>query len=126
MLVARVLLRFDLVREYHHSLDEMLGALRAGYLERRERWFADEARVLAEVVAGGVASGELEAEDPAAAARTLVLATNSLLPWSLSARQHGSRKEVEADARAIAGLALRGLVARGAAVPRAARRSKAG
>lgn len=126
MLIARVLLRLDSVRDYYQSLDEMLGALRAGYLERRERWFADEARVLAEVIASGVASGELETDDPEQAARTLVLATNSLLPWSLSARQLGSRKEVERDVQAIAGLALRGLAARPTAPARTARiRSRA-
>jgi len=125
MLTARVLLRFDSVRDYYQSLDELLGALRAGYLERRERWFADEVRVLAEVIAAGVASGELAAEDPEAAARTLVLATNSLLPWSLSARQLGSRKDVERDVHAIADLLLGGLAARSPA--RTARgRSRAG
>ena len=127
MLTARVLLRFDSVRDYYQSLDEMLGALRAGYLERRERWFADEARVIAEVIAAGVASGELAADDPEAAARTLVLATNSLLPWSLSARQLGSRRDVERDALAIAELLLRGLAAKPPATGRAARgRSRAG
>lgn len=126
ILAARVLVRFDSVHDYHQSLDEMLGTLRKGYLERRERYFADEARVLAEVIADGVRQGELAEIDPVAAARTMILATNALLPYSLSSRELGSRKEVERDVEMIADMLLAGVLAR-AKTPsgsRAARASK--
>jgi len=109
MLVARVLFRFDCVRGYYQSLDEMLASLRGAYLERRETYFEKEAEVLARVVAQGVQGGDLESNDPLASAQTLVLATNSLLPYSLSARELGSRRTVEEEAARLADLLLAGL-----------------
>jgi hypothetical protein len=53
--------------------------------------------------------------DPAAAARSLVLATNALLPYSLSVRELGSRRVVESEAARIADLLLDGLASRSAA-----------
>ena len=109
MLAARVLCRFDAVSGYHRSLDELLGTLRTGYLERRERWFAEEARVLAEVVALGVRAGEFGDRDPGETARTMVLATNALLPHSLSARELAEREDVEREVARIADLLIGGL-----------------
>ena len=123
MLSARVLVRFDSVHDYHESLDEMLGVLRKGYLERRERWFADEARVLAEVIEDGIRQGDLAPVDPESTAHAMILATNALLPYSLSARELGSRKEVERDVDRIAALLLSGLIARD--VPRTSPTAKA-
>lgn len=121
LLVARVLVRFDRVHDYHGSLEEMLSVLRPRYLERRERHFAAEAALLARVLAEGARAGELEPGDPAAVARTLVLATNSLIPSSLTTRELGSRADVERRVREIAELALRGLLPRAEERPSAAR-----
>jgi AcrR family transcriptional regulator len=109
MLLDRVLFRFDSVRDYYHGLDELFAALRPAYLARRQRYFDAEAAVFARVVAAGCDAGELAADDPRAAAETLLLATNSLIPYALSARELGRRKDVEARAGRIADLLLYGL-----------------
>ncbi len=123
MLLARVLFRFDSVRDYHHSIDEIFRSLRAAYMERRARYFAEEAVIFAGVLARGRAAGAFVVDDPEAAAATLLLATNALLPSSLSTRELGERADVEARAARIADLILMGLCAR---EPRATGRRAAG
>jgi AcrR family transcriptional regulator len=109
MLVERVMYRFDSVRGYSHGLDELFASLRPAYLARRQTYFQAEAKVFAEVVAAGQAAGEFDAPDAAAAAEALLLATNSLLPYALSARELGRRKDVEARVARVADLLVRGL-----------------
>lgn len=109
MLRERVLFRFDSVRDYSHGLDELFASLRPAYLARRGTYFAAEAGVFAGVIRAGHAAGEFVAPDPAAAAEALLLATNSLLPYALSARELGRRKDVEARAGRVADLLLYGL-----------------
>ncbi len=109
MLLDRVLFRFDSVRDYSHGLDELFASLRPAYLARRGRYFAAEAGVFAGVVEAGHAAGTLTAPDPHAAAESLLLATNSLLPYALSARELGERSAVEARAGRVADLLLFGL-----------------
>jgi AcrR family transcriptional regulator len=111
MVVARVMTRFDAVRHYRESLDEMLSELRSSYLARRERYFDAEAQVLAKVIADGVRAEGWNVEDPLEAARVVVQATNSLLPYSLSRAELGSRGDVQARATALANLLARGLTA---------------
>src|SRR4051812_44088792 len=43
MLVERVTYRFDSIQHYTQSLDELLSNLRTSLLDRRRRYFADEA-----------------------------------------------------------------------------------
>jgi AcrR family transcriptional regulator len=109
MLVERVLFRFDSVRDYSHGLDELFASLRPAYLARRQTYFAAEAAEFAAVVAAGRAAGEFDAPDPEAAAEALLLATNSLLPYALSAKELGRRKDVEARVGRVADLLLYGL-----------------
>lgn len=109
MLVERVLFRFDSVRDYSHGLDELFASLRPAYLARRGRYFAAEAGVFAEVVRAGHAASEFDAPDPPAIAEALLLATNSLLPYALSARELGRRVDVEARVGRVADLLLFGL-----------------
>lgn len=109
MLRERVLFRFDSVRDYSHGLDELFASLRPAYLARRGRYFAAEAGLFADVIAAGRDAGEFVAPDPAAAAEALLLATNSLLPYALSARELGRRRDVEARAGRVADLLLYGL-----------------
>ena len=109
MLVARVLFRFDNRHHDSKSMDELLSALRPAFLLRRERYFAAEAAVLATVLEEGRAHGDFAVEDSAATAHTLVLATNALLPYSLSAQELGKRKHVAEQATALARLLVRGL-----------------
>jgi AcrR family transcriptional regulator len=109
MLLERVLFRFDSVRDYRHGLDELFASLRPAYLARRRTYYDAEAKVFAEVLAEGQANGEFNVVDAAVAAETFLLATNSLLPYALSARELGRRKDVEARAERIADLLLHGL-----------------
>jgi AcrR family transcriptional regulator len=109
VLVERVMFRFDSVRGYSHGLDELFTSLRPAYLARREKYFAAEATVLEGVLRSGVESDEFICPDPPAAAEASLLATNSLLPYALSAKELGRRKDVEARARRIADLLLFGL-----------------
>jgi AcrR family transcriptional regulator len=117
MLLERVLFRFDSVRGYYHSVDEIFRSLRPAYMARRARYFAEEATIFAAVLSAGRAAGAFELDDAGATAKMLLLATNALLPSSLTPRELGERTEVEASASGIADLLVRGLRPRG---PRAA------
>jgi AcrR family transcriptional regulator len=124
MLAERVLYRFDSVRDYFHSIDEIFRSLRPAYMARRERYFAREAAIFAEILAEGRAAGELDCDDPLATAGTLLLATNALLPSSMSVRELGEREQVEARVSRIADLLLDGLRRRAKPVPSRRRRAR--
>jgi AcrR family transcriptional regulator len=109
MLVARILFRFDSVQDYYQSFDEMFAELRPKYLARREQYFAAEAALFAAVLAEGVRRGVFTCDDVSRTSLDLLSATNSLLPYSLSAREMGARADVEATVTRIAGLLLVGL-----------------
>lgn len=109
MLVERVLFRFDSVRDYSHGLDELFASLRPAYLARRGRYFAAEADVFAGVIRAGHEAAEFDAPEPAAAAEAVLLATNALLPYALSARELGRRVDVAARVGRLADLLLFGL-----------------
>jgi AcrR family transcriptional regulator len=86
MLRARVLDRFDYARRHAPSIDEKLAVMRQPLLARRARHFAAEAAALA----GVLRAHRLHAA-PERAAESLVIATNALLPYSLSVRELGRR-----------------------------------
>lgn len=109
LLIKRVLFRFDSVQDYYWGFDEMFAALRPAYLARREIYFAQETELLRTALEEGQATGEFARDIAAATAQTLLLATNALLPYSLSARELGRREEVEARITALADLMLDGL-----------------
>ncbi len=109
MLVTRVLFRFDAARGYAESIDEMLAAIRPGLLARRERHFAREAAVFAQLLNDAKRAGVFVFRDAAATAQSLLLATNSLLPSSLTVKQLGHRSSVEAKVSNIAQLVINGL-----------------
>ena len=112
MLVARVMVRFDGVQHYTESISEVLRDLRTPLLQRREGYFEEEAKVLSGVLREGQRAGAFRRHEALATARTLVLASNSLLPFSLSTKELGKRREVEQAANRIADLVLEGLLAR--------------
>lgn len=112
MLVLRVMFRFDSVQHYTESLSDLLAALRPGLLARRRRHFEDEAEVIAEVLAEGRREGVFNFRDAVTTARTLLTATNALLPYSLSARELGSRAELETEAARVVEMLLTGLLLR--------------
>jgi AcrR family transcriptional regulator len=112
MLLLRVLFRFDSVRDYAQSLDDLLASLRPAYLERRQRYFDAEAEVFAGVLKEDRDGGTLAFDDALPTAHTLLLATNALLPSSLSPKELGKRKDVQRRAERIAELLLHGLLSR--------------
>ncbi len=109
MLITRVMFRFDAVQHYTESISEVLRDLRTALLERRERYFAQEAELIASVLKDGQRTRAFRRNDVAETARALVVATNSLLPFSLSTRELGKRKDVEQAAQRIADLLVHGL-----------------
>jgi AcrR family transcriptional regulator len=112
MLLARVLHRFDSVTHYSQNLDDLLSSVRTPLLARRRAHFEKEAAVLAEVLREGCAKGAFDSPEIRAWAHTLVWCTNSLLPFSLSARELGKRDELEQRVTDIVDLLLKGLLRR--------------
>lgn len=112
MLSTRVLYRFDSVRGYTQSLNDLLSALRPALLIHRERHFREEAEVFAEVLEEGRKSRVFSLNDAFATACVLIWSTNSLLPYSLSPKELGKRKEIEQQVSRITELLLHGLAAR--------------
>ncbi len=109
ILTLRVKYRLDVVKDYTKSLDEIFAALRGPYLERRSSWFAAEATVLTRVIDEGRRDGTIACDDSAHTARALIAATNSLIPYSLSTKEMGSRREIDRTLATIIGLVLAGL-----------------
>ncbi|MBD0327953.1 MAG: TetR/AcrR family transcriptional regulator, partial [Pyrinomonadaceae bacterium] len=84
MLLIRVLFRFDSVQHYTQSLNDLLAALRPKLLARREEYFKQEAEIFAEVIEEGKAKGDFQRGNASEIAETFLLATNALLPFSLT------------------------------------------
>lgn len=118
MLVTRVLFRFDSVQHYSKSLNDLLSDLRPELLARRQKYFEKESKVFARVLQRGKSAGIFTCNDPRAAARALITATNALLPYSLSVQELGSRKQTETRAAEIAELLINGLTAGGLKIHR--------
>lgn len=109
MILLRVLFRFDSVQHYTRSLNDLLSSLRPKLLARRETYFADEAAILAGVIERGQTSGEFAGGDSLETANTFLLATNSLLPFSLTTEELGLREDIEAKTARIADLLIKGI-----------------
>ena len=112
MLIERVIFRFDSVQHYTRSLDDIFSKIRQRLLERRKRYFGEEAKIFAKLIKEGVDSGAFAKINPDDAALSLLLATNSLLPYSLSTQELGERKEIHKRVSELADLLLKGVVAR--------------
>ena len=109
MLLERVLFRFDSAQLYSRSLDEMLSVLRPGLLKRRKRYFEEEAHIFAEMITLGQDSSVFAVGDAFDIARTLLSATNSLLPYSLISVEFDDRQAIHDRTAKTAGLLIRGL-----------------
>lgn len=112
MLLTRVLFRFDSIQHYTQSLNDLLSALRPGLMARRAQYFEAEAEIFSELLRAGRESGEFDFQDENAISRALLLATNGLLPYSLSTTELGKREEVEQRAADVADLVMGGLLKR--------------
>ena len=110
MLFARVVMRFDSVQHYTESLADVLRSLRSPLLKRREKHFESEAAVFTRVLREGERTKRFRPQaDVRETVYALLSATNSLLPFSLSAQELGERIEVEKRVNKIADLLLEGL-----------------
>lgn len=109
MLLMRVLFRFDSVQHYTQSLNDLLAALRPKLLARREEYFKQEAEIFAEVIEEGQAKDNFQNGNALELAETFLLATNALLPFSLTTQELGERHEIEEKTRRIADLLLKGI-----------------
>lgn len=109
MLLMRVLLRFDSVQHYTQSINDLLSALRPKLLVRRENYFKEEAKIFARVIEEGIADETFAPTDSQKTAETLLLATNSLLPFSLTTKELGERADIEDKTLRLANLLIEGL-----------------
>lgn len=112
MLEARVLTRFDAVQHCTESLDDIYAELRPQIMERREHYHRAEAGILSELLREAKAEGVMNFESAEETAHSLLLATGSLLPYSLTAAQLGDRDEIHRKVMRLAGLLLNGLLSR--------------
>lgn len=113
MLVRRVLYALDEAQKVSVKFEDMYAAIRPRYMIQRERYLDNEAGLFLRVLREGQRSGELVVENAPLTALALVLSTNSLMPFSLNARQLKSRNEVAQRAEKIADLVLNGLRSHG-------------
>lgn len=109
MIMERIMYRFDSVQHYSQSLNELLATIRPRLLDRRRRYFREEAGIFSRVMADGKKTGVFTLKDPQKAAEAVLDATNALLPYSLSAYELGEREELEKKASNVADLILNGL-----------------
>jgi len=112
MLLKRVLFRFDSVQHYTQSLNDLLAALRPKLLARRKKYFNEEAEIFATVIKEGQKAKIFDGGNALKIAETFLLATNSLLPFSLTTRELGERNEIEERTERVAKLILYGLLKR--------------
>lgn len=110
MLIMRVMFRFDSVQHYSESLNDLLSSIRPALMARRKRHFEEEAGIFVKVLKQGRDEGTFAKLDMFDTAYALLLATNALLPYNLSANELGQRTEVEKKVSRIADLLLHGLI----------------
>jgi hypothetical protein len=97
------------VQHYSKSISDLLAEIRTSLLARRERHFEEEAKLLTKALEEGIARDHFQRLDLATTAQTLILATNALLPYSLSIQELGNRHEIDSKTAHIADLLLNGL-----------------
>lgn len=112
MLLRRVLFRFDGVQQFSQGIDELFQAMRPTFLARRSGYHHGEAVIFADVLEEGQRSGIFDVSDAYETAHALLLATNSLLPYSLSSQQLGDREEIEMKTLRMADIILKGVLRR--------------
>lgn len=110
MILARVLVRFDSVQHYTQSLNDLLSALRTKLLARRKTYFSEEAQILASVIEEGQKQNIFSNGNSLELAGTFLLATNSLLPYSLSVKELGERHDIEKKTKRLANLLVKGIL----------------
>lgn len=101
MLLERVMFRFDSVKGYSESFDDVFAAIRPHMLKCREEWLAEETKLFACAIEMGQEAGFVRTGDAYGFAAELLLATKGLLPYRLFPFEIGKRKELEERARKL-------------------------
>jgi AcrR family transcriptional regulator len=109
MLLERVMVRFDSVYPYRKKVGENLQDLRALLLERRKEHFRKEAQIVAACLLDGRNAGELRFQNASQTAMDMILATNAMLPSSLTADELEDREGVRQITSGVASLLIRGV-----------------
>jgi AcrR family transcriptional regulator len=112
VIVLRVMFRFDSVQHFPESLSDMFRDLRPGIYRLRQNHFKEEVRLLADILAEGQKAGVFRKGDRLALAYAILTATNSLLPFHLSTRELGKRRDIEKAVTLISDLLLQGILSR--------------
>jgi len=112
MIVLRVMFRFDSVQHFPESLSDMFRDLRPGIHRLRQSHFRQEARLFAAALKEGQRNRTFRRGDCLAVAYAILTATNSLLPFHLSTRELGKRRDVEKAVTLISDLLLQGILSR--------------
>lgn len=111
MLLGRIRFGFDHGRGRRDDPDRSQAILPL-YIHRRQQYLEVDAGVFEAVLREGVASGDLAVENCPRAAFALILATNALLPFSLTPRMRDDWPAIESAAETLTGLLLNGLKSR--------------
>jgi AcrR family transcriptional regulator len=112
MLVRRIMFLFDRERNIRHTLDDVYKALLPKYKTYREKYIRREVELFAQVLREGEERGQWDITDPVEVGNALVMATNSLTPFSLNVHHRGERKHVERKIHLIADMLIYGLARR--------------
>lgn len=113
ILVTRVMFRFDNAVGYTKPFDDLHAALRPRLLELRKKNHEIEAQIIAEVLIEGRAGGQFSVEDVLPSARTMIIATNDLLPYQRDPKDLGDRTTAESTVHHLVDMLMYGVVARG-------------
>lgn len=108
-LLQRVLLRHTIYESYRQSLDEALPAFKAQVEERKKAFQAREADTISTFIYVAINRGLATSSDPASDAASMILATNSLLPFSLRSQTMPDRATVTTRANLLIDLLLRSI-----------------
>lgn len=112
MLLKRIDLRFEVFTRHRRSMDEALSTLKELCRVRREDFHRREAALIADVIRDGIEKGEMIASDPDVVGGSMVLATNALLPYSMSPQQLGDYGTVMTRADNLVSLLVQAIVMR--------------
>jgi AcrR family transcriptional regulator len=109
VLTRRIVRRVVGLNDYEQCLDELFESARTRYIEQRKGFFLTECQMVVQVLEEGRLSGAFAYEDGPACAKALLLATNTLLPYSLSVKEMGGLETIECDLKVIVDLVVAGL-----------------
>lgn len=108
-LIQRVMGRVNRVQHYSNSLNELFEAVRPAYMARRQRYFEMERDLIGRLLQIGDEEGALKCDSPLETAEAMILATNALLPYSLSVRELGTPESIATRLERLIDLLVNGI-----------------